>query len=259
VGHVRLGELPRTRNWVQVLDLVGGGAGAPDVAAATMRAAQRGLEAAAQDKGLVHTVWLLTQVPLAARGADFEDRLRKLGLDVAGSPSLLEVTGAFADAVDAQLRRTGGRTDLGEMAQMAAAESMAKLGTPVIGSLFDNDTPSAQETLGALATPAKFSTLSREFFARLTAKYLTYFLSRELSNYVGPGGRFAGIDEHAEFRRALELHCEQASRIVEVFAGGWFSKANFKGPITQRKASGFVQVAMKKLRAEFAKGAEPGE
>ena len=45
MGHVRLGTLPRTRNWIQVLDLVGGGAGAPDVAAATMHAAQRGLEA----------------------------------------------------------------------------------------------------------------------------------------------------------------------------------------------------------------------
>ena len=105
MGHVRLGTLPRTRNWVQVLDLVGGGAGAPDVAAATMRAAQRGLEAAAQDKGLVYTVWLLTQVPLAARSADFEGRLRKLGLDVAGSPSLLDVTGACV-----RLRKTPGNT-----------------------------------------------------------------------------------------------------------------------------------------------------
>lgn len=259
MGHVRLGELPRTRNWVQVLDLVGGGAGAPDVAAATMRAAQRGLEEASQDKGLVYTVWLLTQVPLTARSADFEGRLRKLGLDVAGSPSLLEVTGAFADAVDAHLRRTGGRTDLGEMAQMAAAEAIAKFGSPANGSLFDIGVPSAQEALGALATPTKFSAMTREFFARLTTKYLTYFLSRELSNYVGPSGRFAGSDEHAEFTRALDLHCQQASRIVEVFAGGWFSKTNFKGQVTQQKASGFVGVAMKKLRAELAKGADLGE
>ena len=199
MGHVRLGTLPRTRNWVQILDLVGGGAGAPDVAAATMRAAQRGLEAAAQDKGLVYTVWLLTQVPLAARSTDFEGRLRKLGLDVSGSPSLLEVTGAFADAVDAHLRRTGGRTDLGEMAQMAATEAMTVLGTPANGNLFDMTAPSARESLKTFTTTKQFSALATEFFARLTTKYLTYFLSRELSNYVGPGGRFAGIDDHAEF------------------------------------------------------------
>ena len=256
MGHVRLGTLPRTRNWVQVLDLVGGGAGAPNVAAATMNAAQRGLEAAAQDKGLVYTVWLLTQVPLAARSADFEGRLRKLGLDVSGSPGLLEVTGAFADAVDTHLRRTGGRTDLGEMAQMAATEAMTLLGTPANGSMFDAAAPRAKEALAAFTTAKQFSALATEFFARLTTKYLTYFLSRELSNYVGPGGRFAGIDSHAEFTRALDLHCHQASRIVEVFSGGWFSKGQFSGPITQQKVSGFVHVALKKLRAELAKGAD---
>ena len=166
MGHVRLGTLPRTRNWIQVLDLVGGGAGAPDVAAATMNAAQRGLDAAAQDKGLVYTVWLLTQVPLAARSADFEGRLRKLGLDVSGSPSLLEVSGAFADAVDAHLRRTGGRTDLGEMAQMAASEALTVLGTPANGNLFDTAAPSAKEALEAFTTTKQFGSLAREFFAR---------------------------------------------------------------------------------------------
>ena len=259
MGHVRLGTLPRTRNWIQVLDLVGGGAGAPDVAAATMHAAQRGLEAAAEDKGLVYTVWLLTQVPLAARSADFEGRLRKLGLDVSGSPSLLEVTGAFAGAVDAHLRRTGGRTDLGEMAQMAAAEAMTVLGTPANGNLFDEASPSAREALERFTTTKQFSSLAREFFARLTTKYLSYFLSRELSNYVGPGGRFAGMDGHAEFTRALDVHCQQAARIVEEFSGGWFSKGQFKGPITQQKASGFVHVALKKIRAELAKGSGLGE
>ena len=229
------------------------------MAAATMNAAQRGLDAAAQDKGLVYTVWLLTQVPLAARSADFEGRLRKLGLDVSGSPSLLEVSGAFADAVDAHLRRTGGRTDLGEMAQMAASEALTVLGTPANGSLFDTTAPSAKEALEAFTTTKQFGSLAREFFARLTTKYLTYFLSRELSNYVGPGGRFAGIDGHAEFTRALDLHCHQASSIVEVFSGGWFSKGQFKGTITQQKASGFVHVALKKLRAELAKGAGLGE
>ena len=221
MGHVRLGALPRTRSWIQVLDLVVGGAGAPDVAAATMEAAQQGLSNAARDRGLVYAVWLLTQLPLAARSQDFEGRLRRLGLDVSVAPSLLEVTGAFSDAVDAHLRRTGGRTDLGEMAQMAASEALTVLGTPANANLFDAAAPSASEALKAFTTAKQFSALSREFFARLTRKYLSYFLSRELSNYVGGGGRFANIDGHEEFSKALDLHCRQASRIVEEFSGGW--------------------------------------
>ncbi|MBI5716616.1 MAG: hypothetical protein HZC37_02890 [Burkholderiales bacterium] len=259
MGHVRLGTLPRTRNWIQVLDLVGSGAGAPHIAAATMEASQRGLAKAAQDPGLVYTVWLLTQVPLAARSKDFVARLHKLGLQVSDSPSLLEVTGAFADAVDAHLRRTGGRTDLGEMAQMAASEALTALGTPANASLFETTTPTAQQTIGSFTTARRFSALAAEFFTRLTRKYLTYFLSRELSNYVGVDGRFPNVDRHAEFNSALDLHCRQASLIIEEFSGGWFSKGNFKGPITQKNAAGYVHVALKKLRAELAKGTPGGE
>jgi hypothetical protein len=253
-GHIRLGTLPRTQQWIQVLDLIGGGAGTPDVAAATMDASQGGLIRAAKDPGLVYTVWLLTQVPLAARSNDFAARLRKIGLTVSDSPSLLEVVGGFTGAVDAHLRRTGGRTDLGEMAQMAGSEALAALGTPANRSLFETTAPDVQETIKSFCTPKQFSALAREFFARLSKKYLTYFLSRELSNYVSGGGRFSNIDRHAEFNQGLDLYCRQASRIVEEFSGGWFSKGNFTGGITQAKAAGFVHIALKKLRAEFAKG-----
>ena len=259
MGHIRLGTLPRTQQWIQVLDLIGGGAGSPDVAAATMDASQRGLIRAAKDPGLVYTVWLLTQIPLAAREKDFVARLRKLGLGVSDSPSLLEVVGAFTGAVDAHLRRTGGRTDLGEMAQMAASEALAALGTPANGNLFETTVPDVQQTIKSFSTAKQFSTLAREFFTRLSRKYLTYFLSRELSNYVSGDGRFSNIDSHAAFNNGLDLHCRQASRIIEEFSGGWFSKANYKGGITQEKAAGFVHVALKKLCAELAKGQSSGE
>ncbi len=259
MGHIRLGTLPRTQQWIQVLDLIGGGAGSPDVAAATMDASQRGLIRAAKDRGLVYTFWLLTQVPLAARSKDFVGRLRKLGLDVSDSPSLLEVVGAFTGAVDAHLGRTGGRTDLGEMAQMAASEALAALGTPANGNLFETTALDVQRTIKSFSTPKQFSTLAREFFTRLSRKYLTYFLSRELSNYVSGYGRFSNIDSHAAFNKGLDLHCRQASRIIEEFSGGWFSKANYQGGITQVKAAEFVHVALKKLRAELAKGQSSGE
>jgi hypothetical protein len=219
-----------------------------------MEASQGGLIHAAKDPGLVYVVWLLTQVPLAARGDDFASRLRKIGLTVSDSPGLLEVVGGFTGAVDAHLRRIGGRTDLGEMAQMAASETLAALGTPRNASLFETTAPKVQETIRSFSTSKQFGVLAREFFARLSKKYLTYFLSRELSNYVSADGRFSNIDKHAEFNQSLDLYCRQASRIVEEFSGGWYSKTHFKGGITQAKAAGFVHIALKKLRAEFAKG-----
>lgn len=256
MGHIRLGNLPQTKKWKQVVELIGGGAGAPEVATATLDAAKKGLLEAPKDPGLVHSVWLLTQIPIAAKGENFAEGLRKIGLEVSDNPSLFEVVGAFSNSVDTYLRKHGGRTDLGEMAQMAASESLTALGTEKIRGLFETTSEDVQQALKSFSTTKQFSTLARDFFARLTKRYLTSFLSRELSNHVGKGEkhRFTGIDQHTEFNQALELHCRQASRIVEEFAGGWFSKTNYEeGGIDTEKTAGFVSFALKKLRAELAK------
>ena len=53
MGHVRLGDLPRTRKWQEVVGLIEGGAGTAQTANAMMTAAERGLNLASEDKGLV--------------------------------------------------------------------------------------------------------------------------------------------------------------------------------------------------------------
>jgi hypothetical protein len=258
MGHIRLGELPRTRKWQQVVGLIEHGAGAAQIANATVAAAEKGLNLAADDAGLVETIWLLTQLPLAARTDDFSGALRQAGLDVSTAPSLLEVVGAFSDAVDARLATTGGRTDLGEMAQMAAAETMSRLVGARTQSLFGTSAQDVQTAFSGLATNRQFSVFARDFFGRLTEKCLDYFLSRTYAHHVGEGRRFTTLAQQAEFSRALELHCREASKIVEVFSGGWFSKTNWeKGGITRKEAAGFAHVAMQKISAEVKAGARP--
>ena len=109
MGHIRLGSLPRTRKWQQVVGLLDAGAGTPQIAAATLGAAERGLEEAARDPALVHSFWLLTQLPLCARKDSFVAELNKVGITVSSEPTLFELVGGFADAVDSHVRRTGGR------------------------------------------------------------------------------------------------------------------------------------------------------
>ena len=59
MGQTRLDDLPRTRKWQQVVALLEVGAGAAQLANATMSAAERGLKYAAGDPGVVESVWLL--------------------------------------------------------------------------------------------------------------------------------------------------------------------------------------------------------
>jgi len=191
MGHLRLQGLPRTRRWDKVVEIIMNDGGAPQVAALSLDAANRGFQDVANDDGVTQVVWLLTQLPLAARAPNYVQRLAALGVLVEAEPNLSELAGAITDATDALLRRERVRTDYGEMAQMAAAETFLSILSQRTQSLFGTTAADVKRELGALATKAQFGKLARRFFASLTRRHLMFFLSRELSNHVGADRRFA--------------------------------------------------------------------
>jgi len=254
MGHIRLKRLPSSKPWQQVVALLNGQADIDAIAAQSAEAAEHDLSAAANDPGLVHAFWLLTQIPIAARQTDYLNQLRQIGLQISDNPSLLEITGAFSRAVDEHLKQSGGRTDLGEMAQHAAVESLTTLVGRDLPGLFGPSAQDVQSALRRLGTTDRFSVFARDFFSRVVRKSLGYFLSRELSNHVGRGEKFSSIHEHTAFNEALDLHCREASRIIKEFAGGWYGKTQFlEKEISRDRAAAFAHVAFKKLRSELRK------
>ena len=164
MGHIRLGDLPRTPKWSQVVGLIEGGAGTAQVANATINAAETGLGFAARDKGVIETIWLLTKLPLAARSENFAEALRQCGLTVSDSPGLMEIVGAISETIDSKIPNCNGRTDLGEMAQMKAVETL----TEVIGQrtkgLFGTTPDDVKQAFSKLATNKQFSIFAKDFF-----------------------------------------------------------------------------------------------
>jgi hypothetical protein len=251
MGHIRLKRLPASRKWTQVVSLLANGASVEEVAGASADAANGALQRARSDPVAAHSLWLLAQLPLAARQLDFAAAARRLDIQAGERPTLLELVGAFSDAIDRAAVGAAKRTDLGEMAHRAAAESLTAFIGSDLPALFGSTPEDVRLALGKLAAPDRFARMARDFFTRLTQQHLDYYLSRTLSEHVGPGKRIATIADHAAFNRALEQHCREASRIVESFAGGWFSKTNFKGGITPAKARDFLFVALGKIAAEL--------
>ena len=96
MGHSRLGQLPRTKKWVALVQTVVTAAGVPRVAVAVLDAAERELSGAHKDAGLVEAVRLLLLLPVAARADDFAADLRGRGVDVDDAHGLMDVLGAVA-------------------------------------------------------------------------------------------------------------------------------------------------------------------
>lgn len=260
MGHVRLGKLPTSRNWREVVALLEQNAPVDAVAAGASGAAEVDLDAAASDSGFTRACWLLAQIPLAARSPDFVEGLRGLGLEVGQSPNLFEIGGALSDAVDRYVDGARQRTDFGEMAQLAAAESLNAVAGRFLPSLFGSTPDDVQRAIGRLARGYLFGELAHDFFSRLTRRHLDYFLSRELANHIGTGRRFETVADRADFDAAMELHCREAARIVREFAGGWFGKAAYqRGAITEADAGRYAAYALKKIRAELRRRRSAGD
>ena len=75
MGHVRLGSLPRSRAWKEVVGLITAGADVSQIANATIRAADKAFTFVLNDEGFTEAVWLIAdnRLPMVpARSSVFE-------------------------------------------------------------------------------------------------------------------------------------------------------------------------------------------
>jgi hypothetical protein len=254
MGHIRLPQLPRTRRWQEVIDLVGSGRGtAAAVASATLDAIDDSFVTRSADPGLVRAVWVLAKLPDAARSGAIAEQLQQIGIAVSATPTIAELTAGLASALDDHLDAHKHRTDVAEMALGATVESVTREVSQRTTTLFRDPTDVAR-AVAEIGTEVQFGRLARGFFARFTERCLRYYVDRELPRHVGKGRRFATLADQKEFSQALTLHCQQASKIVEAFAGSWWSKARFERDLSEERTARFVAYALKKVRDELRRG-----
>ncbi|MBW2154412.1 MAG: hypothetical protein JRH18_22440 [Deltaproteobacteria bacterium] len=258
MGHISLRKWPGTPNWKRVAILIDGGAGVPEVAKATLDAATRGFNKATEDPTIAHAIYLLIKLAQAAeqpQTSDFQQSLRDIGIDVKDPSSVLGFTSAFLAAVDKYNRSLTHRSDIGEIGQMAATASLTAVLSDKAGGLFGESPEAVHSAIRYLVTQKGFSNLMSEFTGDFLRRYLTYFLSMELSNHVGSERRFVNIQEHLDFKKALDQHCRQIACIVEEYAGAWLLKKRREGEeITPEAAKGFWGYAIRKVQRYMNKG-----
>ena len=186
LGHTRLGPLPKSRGWNQVVETLTGSRlrGFPvsssasrvnRIVAQTLRAARNTLAKASEDAGVRYTFYLLTQLALASRQSDWRSALSEYRIAISDKSSVFDLTAEVQGAIDHYISGTAiGATDLSEMAQQAAGEALTSLLTTQTPNMFggaaSNDLKNA---VRALSTRRGFGRLGQRFFARLPKRNQT--------------------------------------------------------------------------------------
>jgi len=261
MGHTRLGAIPKTRKWNEVVEQIAGsgltGCAAPAavnmgaIAAQTLDAAQKGLDRAADDPGGLYTFYLLTQVALAARTSDWKVVLGEHGIRLSNDSTVFDFTAEVQDAIDRYLSRNpSGATDLSEIAQQSAGEAITSLAGMRMDSLFGDSGADVQDAIRSLSTKKGSGELGQRFFGRFVARFLNFYLSRVTAAKLGEP-RLRDLGDIAQFNDALRSHCDQSARIVRDFCGAWYSRTEYEKGIDLENTSRFLAVALKKLSSEL--------
>lgn len=260
MGHIRLGQLPRTRKWRDVVELIAAGADVPQVANATIKAAELAFSFVNDDCGYNQAVWLMSQLAIAAKQANPLEHLRAQGVNIPDNTSLPGIVAAFTQALDNHSANNGGHSDLGELAQRALVDAIINRMEPKLQqqSLFNMQADDTQHALMEFGKQKDFGQLSQAFYSRLTSECMNYFLSQTLATNLGDGQRFPTMNQMAQFEEALSIHCREASTIVEQYSGEWFSKHRYEegGDISRDSVRGFASWALKKMTDELKAGAK---
>lgn len=254
MGHIRLGTLPRSRKWQDVVELLETDAPVDVIAKAAAMASERDLSNASKDPRFQFVTSLLVRLPLLARAPGFDEALADLGIN---SETMSSVTGFLAGlelTIDRQAFDSGSSSDAGLLAKTALLESLSVQLRDRLPTLWEPTPQEIRTALASFSSGDRFAVLARDFFARLTCRSLDYYLSRELANHTGQGKRFDTDNDRVAFQHALVQHTFEASRIVEEFAGGWYGKTVWRTQSLDQKAiDRFTEYAFKKLRAELGR------
>ena len=254
MGHIRLGTLPRSKAWREVVALLDSNAPIDVIAEAAAKASERDLSRASNDPNFQFVSALLVKLPLLARAPGFDEALVDLGVGDNAMASVTSLLAGIELAIDRNSFEAGFSSDAGELAKSTLLETLSVQMRDRLPSLFEPTSDEIRSTLGGFASGDRFAMLARDFFARLTYRSLDYYLSRELANHTGTEARFANDAQRREFQNALARHTFETSRIVQEFAGGWYGKTVWQNQaLDQDSIDRFTRYAFKKMRDEFGR------
>jgi hypothetical protein len=252
MGHIRIGELPKTRRWSHVVRLMDD----PDVdvgivARAVVAAAEKAYRAAGEDPGVVESLRVMAFLADASRREDFAEALRGYGFTVTGNEDAVGLLGTVLREAENRFGPTSQRTIFTEFALGALQESLTRTIASQTGSLFLSGLDDARQAYRSFSTERGFAQLAHLFFARLLSRSLRYFTDHEAANRLGGDGRLRSEAELQAFTEGVDRYASEAARIVEDFAGGWYSKRQWLGGLD--RTEGVAAVAMRKIADELTR------
>lgn len=260
MGHIRLGRIPKTKQWSRVFAvLTADTLHADQLAQAIAEAARDQFAALKGDRGIGYCFWILGQIATASRSEDFFSHLRALGVRKTNFDSGLDFVRGVAEAVSDGLSQGDSANEARHhvfvrMAELSLREVLAHNIVEQSQTLFGTHPDDIRAACRRFSTAKEFGRISKAFFAQFMSRAVRFVVDKELSNYVGPQSPLSTPEAAAGFHRDLDRYCAESARIVQDYAGSWLSKRNWETQqqISTNDAVAFCAYAFEKIQMELS-------
>jgi len=259
MGHERVGFLPKSKKWTDLVSQMGsvysGGITAASIANQTLENVRQRYETLFKDDTVKSIFAFLVTFASACRDSDPRLSLQHSNINIPENPTLLSIVKALRTSIpDSQIA-----SEYGQLALAAAADAIGHWQKDYANKNLSLFQPSSNfsETWRDLGSGSGFCELSRLYFGKLTERYLNYFLDRAAS------ATLKNIAQREQFQSDIKAHVDSISRhafetakITQSFAAGWFNKNTGDGLPDAQQIEGFLSIAFGKIRDELRREGE---
>ena len=259
MGHERVGTLPKTQRWRNVVAQIADWDESPtqvsDIARSVIQNLRSRFRHIQSDDGVKAAFEFLVALSISSRSQDPHQELLALVFDIPSVPTPL----SLAKAVNKWVESRSGSLEYSQVARSAAIDAIAiwsEKNKPQQTRLFEF-TDRSFDIWRKAGNGIGFCELARTFFAKFTERYLNYFLEREASavlKTIGQRDEFhIEVQEHAD---QISRHAFETAKITQSFAAGWFNKHTIGGMPSEDAIEGFLSIAFGKIREELLREGE---
>lgn len=256
MGHMRIGFLPRNKQWnaiVEKLSLFGGNpADVRQIAEATLSAIQNNYKKFPYDESVIKAVKFLATLSYSANQAEQRDFLNQNGYSVDNGMTLFSILSSAQQYISTET----GSLEVNKMACDAAMKAVMVYHDDHKSNQTTLFGDTAENTWSSVGTGAAFCEMARTFVAEFTDRQLRYCIEREAPRVINDYGLLKSFSETLSSQsEAISNHALDTSELMQSWAAGWYSNNSVSALPTDGQVRQFVDFSFRKMREEFRREA----